>query len=136
MGNSNIQAGWSYHNATKHSHRSVHTNPHRLDWANQPLPFKIYRGVKHIPLSWGFRETGIPALRAIGDVTQRDNAVPDLQSLSQLLYFSAGITRRRTSIGSEIYFRAAACTGALYDINLQNLFRLQRFSGRLGSDCG
>jgi eukaryotic-like serine/threonine-protein kinase len=25
------------------------------------------------------------------------------------------------------------CT--LYDINLQNLFRLQRFSGRLGSDC-
>jgi len=23
-----------------------------------------------------------------------------------------------------------------YDINLQNLFRLQRFSGRLGSDCG
>jgi hypothetical protein len=23
----------------------------------------------------------------------------------------------------------------LYDINLQNLFRLQRFSGRLGSDC-
>ena len=35
-----------------------------------------------------------------------------------LLYFSAGITRYRKYPGGEIYFRAAACTGALYEIEL------------------
>src|SRR4029077_17498355 len=35
-----------------------------------------------------------------------------------LLYLSAGITRHRKYPGGEIYFRAAACTGALYEIEL------------------
>jgi SagB-type dehydrogenase family enzyme len=47
-----------------------------------------------------------------------NNALPDLQTSSELLYFSAGVTRRSTFPGGEIYFRAAACTGALYDIEL------------------
>ena len=118
MVNSDIQAGWSYHNATKHSYRSIRTNPHFLDWANQPLPFKIYPKLELIPLPREFSETGVPALKAIATVAQRDNAVPDLQTLSQLLYFSAGVTRRRAFPGGEIYFRAAACTGALYEIEL------------------
>jgi SagB-type dehydrogenase family enzyme len=118
MANSDIQAGWNYHNATKHSHRSVHTNPHHLDWANQPLPFKIYPSVELIPLPRDFREIGVPALKAIREVAQKDTAVPNLRCLSQLLYFSAGITRPRTFSGGEIYFRAAACTGALYEIEL------------------
>ena len=40
--NSNLEAAWTYHNATKHSYASVHNNLHFLDWANQPLPFKAY----------------------------------------------------------------------------------------------
>jgi SagB-type dehydrogenase family enzyme len=118
MPNPDIQAGWSYHNATKHSPQSVRSDPHYLDWANQPLPFKIYRGLDLIRLPREFRETGVPALKAIAEVSQRDNAVPDLQALSQLLYFSAGVTRGRSFPGGQIYFRAAACTGALYEIEL------------------
>jgi len=118
MLNPDIQAGWNYHNATKHSHRSVRINPHFLDWANQPLPFKIYPQLEFIPLPRELREVGVPALRAIAQVAQPDNAVPDLQILSELLYFSAGVTRRRTFAGGEIYFRAAACTGALYEVEL------------------
>src|SRR5260370_5536103 len=34
------------------------------------------------------------------------------------LFFSAGITKHRKYRGGEIYFRAAACTGALYEIEL------------------
>ena len=48
-------------------------------------------------------------------------AVPptlDLPRLARLLYFSAGVLRRRAYPGGEIYFRAAACTGALYHIDL------------------
>jgi SagB-type dehydrogenase family enzyme len=119
MSNLDIQVGWGYHDATKHSYQSIHTNLHFLNWANQPLPFKIYRGLGLIPLPREFRETGVPALRAIAQVVQRDHALPDLRTLSQLLYFSAGVTRQRTFPGGgEIYFRAAACTGALYEIEL------------------
>ena len=48
----------------------------------------------------------------------RPYAVPALQDLVRILYFSAGITKRRAYPGGEIYFRAAACTGALYEIEL------------------
>jgi SagB-type dehydrogenase family enzyme len=118
MENRDIQAGWDYHNATKHSRRSVRTNPHFLDWANQPLPFKVYPKLDLIPLPRELREIHVPALTAVAEVAQRDNAFPDLQTLSELLYFSAGVTRHRMVPGGEIYFRAAACTGALYEIEL------------------
>lgn len=38
----NPEAAWIYHDATKHCYLSIRSNPHFLDWANQPLPFKIY----------------------------------------------------------------------------------------------
>ena len=43
---------------------------------------------------------------------------PDLQNLARILYFSAGITKQRNIREEEIYYRAAACTGALYEIEL------------------
>jgi SagB-type dehydrogenase family enzyme len=46
------------------------------------------------------------------------DSVPDLHDLARILYFSAGITKQRAHPGGEIYFRAAACTGALYEIEL------------------
>src|SRR3990170_4676950 len=61
---------------------------HYLDWANQPIPITI------------------------------DECVPDLKTLGRLLYLSAGITKKVNYPGGEIHFRAAACTGALYHIDL------------------
>src|SRR5947207_8437530 len=46
------------------------------------------------------------------------DSVPGVQDLARILYFSAGITKQRAYQGGEIYFRAAACTGALYEIEL------------------
>jgi SagB-type dehydrogenase family enzyme len=43
---------------------------------------------------------------------------PTLAQLAAILYYSAGVTRRRAWPGGEMYFRAAACTGALYEIEL------------------
>jgi len=48
--NRNLEATWSYHNATKHSYASVRSNPHFLDWDNQPSPFKIYPSLEPAPL--------------------------------------------------------------------------------------
>src|SRR5216683_6856781 len=117
--NRNLDAAWSYHDATKHSYVSIRTNPHFLDWNNQPLPFKIYPTLEPMPLPREVRQTGVAALSAIAaTVPAQTDASPDLEAVAQLLYLSAGITRKRKYPGREFYFRAAACTGALYEVEL------------------
>jgi len=121
--NVNTEVAWNYHEATKHSYTSVRTNPHSLDFDNQPLPFKIYPALEPSRLPTEVRQTGVAALSAIaGSVPAQTlvptNTAPDLEAVAQLLYLSAGITRQRKYSGGEIYFRAAACTGALYEVEL------------------
>jgi SagB-type dehydrogenase family enzyme len=117
--NSNLEAAWKYHNTTKHSYASVHNNPHFLDWANQPLPFKTYTTLEPLPLPREVGQTGIAALSAIAEsIHLKAKVVPDLEALAQLLYLSAGITRHRKHPGGDLYFRAAACTGALYEVEV------------------
>jgi len=120
--NSNTETAWNYHEATKHSYSSVRTNPHSLDFDNQPLPFKIYPELELLPMPSELRQTGIAALSAISSNvplhTDDTDATPDLEAVAQLLFLSAGITRQRKYPGGEIYFRAAACTGALYEIEI------------------
>jgi SagB-type dehydrogenase family enzyme len=121
--NVNAEAAWNYHEATKHSYTSVRTNPHSLDFDNQPLPFKIYPALEPSRMPAEVRQTGVAALSAIaGSVPAQTliqtHTVPDLEAVAQLLYLSAGITRQRKYSGGEIYFRAAACTGALYEVEL------------------
>ena len=120
MKNRDIQAAWKYHDATKHSYWSIRNHPHFLDWANRPLAFKIYPKIEALPLPRDVAQTGVAALSSISKVVASpvSDSVPHLQDLARILYFSAGITKQRTSPGGEIYFRAAACTGALYEIEL------------------
>lgn len=120
MSNRDVESAWSYHNTTKHSFWSIRTDSHSLDWANKPLLFKLYPTLEPLLLPRDFTQTGSAALLAIAQTetqTERD-VVPDLSRLGALLYFSAGITKRRTYPGGEIYYRAAACTGALYEIEM------------------
>ena len=117
--NRNPEAAWTYHDATKHSYSSVRSNPHFLDWANQPFPFKIYPTLEPLSLPREIRQSGVAALSAIaGGIPAATNKVLDLQTIAQLFYLSAGITRQRKYPGGELYFRAAACTGALYEVDL------------------
>ena len=64
MKNRDLQATWAYHNATKHSYQSIRTNPHYLDWDNQPLPFKIYSKLAPIPLPEHLSSSEMAALTA------------------------------------------------------------------------
>ena len=64
--------------------------------------------------------------RTAGALGHRSGPAPDtssdapvsIEDLASVLYYSAGLTRRRTYSGGEIQFRAAACTGALYSVEL------------------
>src|ERR1700704_2535843 len=117
--NRNTELAWNYHTTTKHSYTIIRTNAHSLDFSNQPLPFKIYAAIDPVPLPRDVRQTGVAGLSAIaGSVSAHLQAAPDFEAVAQLLYLSAGITRHRKYPGGEIYFRAAACTGALYEVEL------------------
>ncbi len=120
MNNRDLLATWKYHDGTKHSDWSVRNNPHFLDWAIRPRPFKLYPKIEPLPLPRDVPQTGVAALSAISETApwSRADSVPDLRDLARILYFSAGITKERAHPGGEIYFRAAACTGALYEIEL------------------
>jgi len=120
MTNRDLEATWAYHSRTKHSYASVRSNGHYLDWKNQPLPFKIFSTLTPIPLPHEIPPSAGRALDAISamGVSADGDRVPDRGTLARLLYFSAGITKRRKYPGGELLFRAAACTGALYHIEL------------------
>ncbi len=118
MNNRDIGATWKYHEATKHSYASVRSNPHTLDWPNKPLPYKIYSTLEVSRLPDEAPPTRIPALTALAatKVAPGVDALPNLEQLAQILFLSAGITKAKKYPGGEIFFRAAACTGALYEI--------------------
>src|SRR5260370_278541 len=117
--NHNLEAAWAYHEATKHSYASIRSSPHFLDWRNRPLQFKIYPALAPMALPREVRQSGVAALSAIAEsIPEQTDASPDLEAVAQLLYLSAGITRKRSYPGGELCFRAAACTGALYEVEL------------------
>src|SRR5205807_9706407 len=100
--NRNSEAAWAYHEATKHSYLSIRANPHFLDWANQPLPFKIYPTLARLRLPGEVRPSGIAALSAIAkSIPAATVAAPDLGPVAQLLSLPAGLTRRRKHPGRE-----------------------------------
>ena len=92
--NRDLEATWAYHNGTKHSFRSLRSNPHRLNWQTKPLPFKVYTTLKPIPLPRDVSGSGYPALQAVSTIAKHLNASRplDVSVLSQLLYYSGGIT--------------------------------------------
>lgn len=109
------QAAWAYHNGTKHSPESVRRSRHVLDWEIMPRPFKVYVDLEPLPLPRDLSASTMPALAALTGAGS--GAAIDRERLARLLHFSAGIVRRRAYPGGEIYYRAAACTGALYHID-------------------
>jgi SagB-type dehydrogenase family enzyme len=120
MSNRDLDATWKYHNGTKHSYTSVRVHPHFLDWENKPLLFKIYPTLEVLRLPKDFRQTDMSALSAIASpgVLAEGEQIPTFEELAQFLFFSAGVTKSKKFPGGETFFRAAACTGALYEIEL------------------
>lgn len=117
--NGNIQEALDYHELTKHSSASIYSNSHYMDFDNQPIPFKIYSTLDPISLPEAPppQMSTLDAICAVDSALESEN-VPDVNALAGIFRFSAGITKRKTYPGGEMLFRAAACTGALYHIDL------------------
>ena len=120
MDNRDIRACWHYHNGTKHPNGFLMDPRHRFDPSNLPLLFKKFLDVATIPLPLEKDPIGVSALEAISNDTFNSDATGtlDLSAIARLLYYSAGIAKSIRYPGGEMRFRAAACTGALYHIEL------------------
>jgi SagB-type dehydrogenase family enzyme len=109
-----------FHRDTKHSPASVRSGSHYLDWRNKPNLFKHYLEGASIPLPRELPGSGMGALDAL-DVSsshRREEILPTLNQIAYVLYYSAGVTKKLTNQQGEFYFRAAACAGALYPIEI------------------
>jgi SagB-type dehydrogenase family enzyme len=109
-----------YHDRTAHSPASVRTSGHTLEWDIKPFPFKVYSDLPAIPLP---REIDALAIDALAALAAPAPAAPDarrstqmsLGELAAVLYYAAGVTKKKTYPGGgEMLFRAAASTGALF----------------------
>lgn len=109
-----------YHERTSHTPETFRTSDFRPDFENKPIPYKIYEDLPSVALSSRIRPPQLPTLSTItGDVQRSPVREPlDRETLTQLCYFAAGITKTIQRGGREIRFRAGACTGALYHIEL------------------
>ena len=120
MPNRDIQAAWRYHNGTKHPHGPLMDPWHSFDPRKQPLPFKIYTDLDPIPLPNATQPPSTPALSSISAAVPptAGAAIPGIDAIARILHFSAGITKQIDYPWGPMFFRAAACTGALYHIEL------------------
>ena len=138
MSNRKVEETWRYHSSTKHPGMP----PHYLDWDNQPIPFKIYKTLNPIKLPTNRSFSNISVLQTLNTKVNNNakELIPDLSTIAQILFLSAGITKKKKYPGGEISFRAAACTGALYHIDIYivttDIKDLERSEGRrVGKEC-
>jgi SagB-type dehydrogenase family enzyme len=119
MHNWDIDLALTYHEETKHSYDSVYRSHHFLDWDNQPRSFKLYAQLAPQPLPETLPVSDVPALLALSSSPDGIEAPLTLTDIAYVLFYTAGVTKRRVYPGhGEMLFRAAACTGALYHIEL------------------
>ena len=110
MPNSDTGAARSFHDATKLSYISLST---------KPSLYKSYPGLPTIMLPAEPPPPEIPALNAVGGESGESGSPLGLQTLAQLLHYSAGLIRRSyLRSAGEVHYRAAASAGALYPIEL------------------
>jgi SagB-type dehydrogenase family enzyme len=119
MAGNDFSSALTYHEATKHSEVSIGASAHYLDWDNKPAQFKEYKNLASIALPRDFPRPEKNSITAIKSKTKDAGAKQiDIGVLSELLFFSAGLTRKMR-FGKEFYYmRAASATGALYPIEL------------------
>lgn len=120
MDNREIQAAQNYHSGTKHPNGYLMDPSHYYSPSLEPLKFKIYQDTEMIALPQPERQLGMPALAAIAAriLPSAGERIPTIEAVSRILFYSAGITKKIDYPWGELYFRAAACTGALYHIEI------------------
>ncbi len=108
-----------YHENTKHSELSVRQSHHHLDWENRPQAFKVYVSAPLTALPTNFPHPSLGALTTVSSLEPPKQVTSiSVETLAELLFFAAGLTREMKFPTGTFYMRAASATGALYPIEL------------------
>jgi SagB-type dehydrogenase family enzyme len=121
---------FAYHQATKHTYRSVRANAHYLDWRNQPDPFRTYEGA---PVTVLAPDPGFPDIGTFGamgaldgrartgigtenDSEERDAIRLDAIWLSRLLWHSMAVSawKKIPRTGDRYSLRVNPSSGNLH----------------------
>lgn len=106
MSNPQLSIAQHYHERTKYDPEMIASKNKRLDWENQPIPFKEYKLGTTIDLKPYLQEDPQAFAQEPGQRWWR---------LSRLLLCSYGLTAKMaTMIGPPVYLRAAPSAGGLY----------------------
>ena len=107
-----IQDIFSYHEQTKHTPHRYARSLGYMDWANQPDPFRSYRGAKklHLPLA---HTHDTPPYHLLFE-SQIPTAPLVIESLAQFLQFSLGISAIKSNGIDEWALRCNASSGNLH----------------------
>ena len=103
----------AYHEATKHHFHRYARSAGRLDWANQPEPFRRFAGAEFVqlPLSSEDRTPQYDRLFEPGTVTPRE---VDRQSIGELFEYSLAVTAWKAFEGERWALRANPSSGNLH----------------------
>ena len=119
MANADIEAACVYHEITKHSHTSVRSVPHYLDWNNRPMAYKIYPAAGAVALPRDLALPAIPTFAALAETAPPNpDTSLDIANLTRILFCADGLTRRNRVGGEDYHFRSAASAGALYPVEI------------------
>jgi SagB-type dehydrogenase family enzyme len=116
MTNGDIEVAREFHDRTAHSYQSIRSGGHWLDWDVKPFLFKIYPDLPVLELPRAFDPLSLDTLDALSPNVRAPHDVPvTIETLASVLFYSAGLTKKRSYPGGgEVQFRAAPSTGALY----------------------
>lgn len=109
-----------YHRGTVHPGGNLFNPALSWDPRHRPPRFKHYRGGNRVQLPEPTRELGQSTWDALGSPPHGDlkGGIASLEQMSTLLHYSNGVTKHLQGPLGRLPFRAAACTGALYHIEI------------------
>ena len=105
-----------YHHQTSHVRGSI--TGRNINWSDQPLPFKLYRGIPvfHLPQDLSLPDIPLDQAMNFRETNPETNMPTLLAGVCNLATGITGVTRQDK--GTVFHFRSMASAGALYPTEL------------------
>jgi SagB-type dehydrogenase family enzyme len=105
-----------YHERTKHHFNRFAPGPGRLDWANQPDPFRRYKGAPliRLPILKADEEPRSPAYDSLYARGAVPNQPVNIRTLSRLLEYALALSAWKQAGGTRWALRANPSSGNLH----------------------